>query len=273
MRALDGAGRHAEALEVYGQARDAISEQLGVDPGAELRQLHAELLAKDSAPGGHHLGRHGHGAARGGRNLTRPASPRSPGPQRAAGRPGRGSRPGRTVPGAAARRRRRLHRPGRTGQTPVRPAGGRARARTAIRVRSASPWWPARAGWARPPWRCTRPTASAASSPTASCTSTCSARPRTRSRPGTCWPGSCVTSAWTAGTSRSTRPSARPGTGPRWPGAGCWSCSTTRATPPRSGRCCRAPRRPRCWSRPAAGCPTWPAPSWSTSTCSTTTRR
>jgi DNA-binding SARP family transcriptional activator len=49
MRALDGAGRHAEALEVYGQARDAISEQLGVDPGAELRRLHAELLAKDTA--------------------------------------------------------------------------------------------------------------------------------------------------------------------------------------------------------------------------------
>src|SRR5581483_9036472 len=53
MRALDGAGRHAEALEVYGQAREAISAQLGVDPGAELRQLHAELLAKDTAvPGG-----------------------------------------------------------------------------------------------------------------------------------------------------------------------------------------------------------------------------
>src|SRR5712671_5393104 len=49
MRALDGAGRHAEALEVYGQARDAISEQLGVDPGAEIRQLHADLLAKDTA--------------------------------------------------------------------------------------------------------------------------------------------------------------------------------------------------------------------------------
>jgi DNA-binding SARP family transcriptional activator len=49
MRALDGAGRHAEALEVYGQAREAISAQLGVDPGAELRQLHAELLAKDTA--------------------------------------------------------------------------------------------------------------------------------------------------------------------------------------------------------------------------------
>src|SRR5271166_4917497 len=123
----------------------------------------------------------------------------------------------------------------------------RARARAAIPVRSASPWWPARAASARPPWRCTRPTGSAVSSVTASSTSTCSARPRTRSRPGTCWPGSCVTSAWTAGTSPSMRPSAPPGTGPRWPGGGCWSCSTTRATPPRSGRCCRAPRRPRCW--------------------------
>jgi DNA-binding SARP family transcriptional activator/Tfp pilus assembly protein PilF len=49
MQALDGAGRHAEALEVYGQARNAISGQLGVDPGAELRQLHADLLAKDHA--------------------------------------------------------------------------------------------------------------------------------------------------------------------------------------------------------------------------------
>src|SRR6185437_1117650 len=52
MRALDGAGRHAEALEVYGRAREAISAQLGVDPGAELRQFHAELLAKDTAPVG-----------------------------------------------------------------------------------------------------------------------------------------------------------------------------------------------------------------------------
>ncbi len=49
MRALDGAGRHAEALEVYGQARSVISGQLGVDPGAELRGLHAELLANDHA--------------------------------------------------------------------------------------------------------------------------------------------------------------------------------------------------------------------------------
>src|SRR5580692_10796574 len=49
MQALDGAGRHAEALEAYGQARSVIVEELGVDPGAELRRYHAELLAKDEA--------------------------------------------------------------------------------------------------------------------------------------------------------------------------------------------------------------------------------
>src|SRR5579859_2648132 len=47
MQALDGAGRHAEALETYGQARRALVEELGVDPGTELRQFHAHLLAKD----------------------------------------------------------------------------------------------------------------------------------------------------------------------------------------------------------------------------------
>jgi DNA-binding SARP family transcriptional activator/tetratricopeptide (TPR) repeat protein len=51
MRALDGAGRHAEALDTYGQAREVISDELGVDPGAELQRLYAELLAADgSAP-------------------------------------------------------------------------------------------------------------------------------------------------------------------------------------------------------------------------------
>jgi DNA-binding SARP family transcriptional activator/tetratricopeptide (TPR) repeat protein len=51
MRALDGAGRHAEALDTYGQAREVIADELGVDPGAELQRLYAELLAADaSAP-------------------------------------------------------------------------------------------------------------------------------------------------------------------------------------------------------------------------------
>jgi DNA-binding SARP family transcriptional activator len=53
MRALEGAGRHAEALDAYGHARTAISEELGVDPGPELRQAYAGMLAKDTseAPG------------------------------------------------------------------------------------------------------------------------------------------------------------------------------------------------------------------------------
>jgi len=49
IRALDEAGRQAEALETYMQAKQAISEDLGVDPGAELRQLYAKLLAADAA--------------------------------------------------------------------------------------------------------------------------------------------------------------------------------------------------------------------------------
>ena len=47
MQALDGAGRHAEALDAYGQARNVFAEELGVDPGTELRQFYAHLLAED----------------------------------------------------------------------------------------------------------------------------------------------------------------------------------------------------------------------------------
>jgi DNA-binding SARP family transcriptional activator/Tfp pilus assembly protein PilF len=49
MRALNGSGRHAEALDAYGQARAVIADELGVDPGPELRRLYAELLAEDAA--------------------------------------------------------------------------------------------------------------------------------------------------------------------------------------------------------------------------------
>jgi DNA-binding SARP family transcriptional activator len=49
IRALDGAGRHAEALAAYGQAREVISDELGVDPGPELQRLYQALLTADSA--------------------------------------------------------------------------------------------------------------------------------------------------------------------------------------------------------------------------------
>jgi DNA-binding SARP family transcriptional activator len=49
MRALDGGGRHAEALEAYGQARETIADELGVDPGPELQRLYAGLLAADAS--------------------------------------------------------------------------------------------------------------------------------------------------------------------------------------------------------------------------------
>jgi DNA-binding SARP family transcriptional activator len=50
MRALEGDGRHAEALDAYAQAREAIADQLGVDPSVELRRLHQELLNADDGP-------------------------------------------------------------------------------------------------------------------------------------------------------------------------------------------------------------------------------
>ena len=51
MRALYSSGRQAEALEAYAQAREVIADELGVDPSAELRQLHAQMLQADAGSG------------------------------------------------------------------------------------------------------------------------------------------------------------------------------------------------------------------------------
>ncbi|HLK77278.1 MAG TPA: BTAD domain-containing putative transcriptional regulator [Streptosporangiaceae bacterium] len=44
MRALYAAGRQAEALEAYHQARELLSGQLGVDPSAQLEQVYLRIL-------------------------------------------------------------------------------------------------------------------------------------------------------------------------------------------------------------------------------------
>jgi predicted ATPase/DNA-binding SARP family transcriptional activator/diacylglycerol kinase family enzyme len=50
--ALYRGGRQAEALEAYGEARQVLVEQLGVEPGPSLQRLHTAILAHDSALAG-----------------------------------------------------------------------------------------------------------------------------------------------------------------------------------------------------------------------------
>jgi DNA-binding SARP family transcriptional activator len=47
--ALEYTGRRAEAIAAYGDVRRVISDELGVNPGPELRQLYQRLLAADDA--------------------------------------------------------------------------------------------------------------------------------------------------------------------------------------------------------------------------------
>ncbi len=49
MLALYRAGRQAQALEAYAQARSALVDQLGIEPGRGLRDLQAAILAQDPA--------------------------------------------------------------------------------------------------------------------------------------------------------------------------------------------------------------------------------
>src|SRR5215210_5147880 len=47
MLALYRSGRQADALETYRHAREVLVEQLGIEPGAELHDLHEAILAHD----------------------------------------------------------------------------------------------------------------------------------------------------------------------------------------------------------------------------------
>jgi hypothetical protein len=45
--ALYRGGRQAEALRAYTEVRDHLADELGIDPGAALRELQARILAQD----------------------------------------------------------------------------------------------------------------------------------------------------------------------------------------------------------------------------------
>ncbi len=49
MLALYRSGRQAEALEAYQDARRALTDELGIDPGRELRELQQQILNQDPA--------------------------------------------------------------------------------------------------------------------------------------------------------------------------------------------------------------------------------
>ena len=49
MLSLYRCGRQAEALDAYQAARTALVEQLGLEPGRQLRELHQAILAQDAA--------------------------------------------------------------------------------------------------------------------------------------------------------------------------------------------------------------------------------
>ncbi|WP_406511379.1 NB-ARC domain-containing protein [Streptomyces sp. NBC_00161] len=50
MQALYRAGRHAEALEVFAQGRQALADELGVEPGPDLQALHVSILRAGGDP-------------------------------------------------------------------------------------------------------------------------------------------------------------------------------------------------------------------------------
>jgi peptide/nickel transport system substrate-binding protein len=58
MVALYRAGRQTDALQVYREARDHLNEELGLEPGASLRELQARILRHDPSLDPRRLDRH-----------------------------------------------------------------------------------------------------------------------------------------------------------------------------------------------------------------------
>ncbi|MEV2214582.1 BTAD domain-containing putative transcriptional regulator [Streptomyces sp. NPDC050997] len=89
LRALRDAGRRAEALAAYEDVRQLLADQLGTDPGPELRSLHGELLRSDESA---QPGRDGRESGRGGGDPMHGGEPGRGGghPGHVGGRPAHG---------------------------------------------------------------------------------------------------------------------------------------------------------------------------------------
>ena len=94
--ALVRSGRQADALDALGRVRTVLADELGLDPGAELRDLQARVLAQDeelfwSAPAGPRADPQHHRSERRGREAPGSAGRR---PSGAAARERRSPEPG-----------------------------------------------------------------------------------------------------------------------------------------------------------------------------------
>ena len=162
MLALYRSGRQADALEAFQEARRVLAEELGLEPGPDLKRLQESILAQDPAIAAAPvsvaaqqpsqpddvLRRSRAGAGRGRRASPRTAAgdadrPAGRGQEPARARSGalargRGRRRGMAGRGCARRRRFRCRRPARSRARRTRPRSPRARARAPARRRCAS---------------------------------------------------------------------------------------------------------------------------------------